>query len=1091
MCGGVLLIALSDSLTIYLAGADGYHTGSLIDLCRLAGFAVLALAALSTIDESPVEPSPLQVPSRARMSLPYLPLLLAGGFGLGQVIPDMALGPFPVMVVVLVLAVLARQFVVLVENQRLLSDVARQAFRDGLTGLANRALFLDRLEQAVDRHRREMVPLAVVCLDLDDFKTVNDVLGHPAGDELLIRVAGRLTRYVGDGQLVARLGGDEFAVLIDGPLEDAVSAADRILDAFNPPIVIDGMALTVRPSIGLTCAAKASQTTVDDLLRQADLAMYAAKREGGGCLRTFVPELDHPYELPRSPVPTAIAEPPRPVTSTAEPVLSTHTARRTPRIVWLAVGAVLIGTVVFAISTQLRTVPRPSALFDGWLYTGLMLSAAGLVAARAWRVAVERWGWLLIAAGLGCSALGDVVYVLWVPSGQSPNAADPLYLAFYPLAYAGMVLLMRTRMQRVPAAIRLDALVVGCTLAAAGAALMIGPIASTTSGSLATVLVGLAYPAGDLLLLALATGMLAIFGWRTEWRWGLVVAGLMSWAVADTVYLFQTANDSYIEGTWIDTFWLVASLLVATASWLPSAAGVSRSTPGLGSLAPSVVCTVVALAVLILANDSRVAVVLAAASLTVVAVRFAVTLRNVSAVAKSHQQAMTDDLTGLANRRALATALTAVSFGDAAPTRTDRARPRQGLLLLALNQFEEINDSLGRHVGDELLRHIAGRLSESLRPEDLLFRTGGDEFAVLLADRMDLTTVRAQAGYLVETLLAPFDLDQITVQVDAGVGIALYPDHCADPQQLLNRAEAAASHAKAVVSRIAVYDAAEETQSGDGPRLVEDLREAPSSCELTCHYQPKISALDGRVHSVEALVRWPHPTRGLLGPDQFLPAAEKAGLMRPVTARVLDLALAQIRSWRDQGIALTVAVNLSTTNLLDVGLVDTIDRLLRTHQLPPDALILELTESTLATDSQRSRNTVTALRRLGIRLSLDDYGTGWSSLARLQDLSVDELKLDKVFVARLARDPRSIAIVRSTVALAHSLGADLVAEGVEDLATLQALRRYGCSITQGYVHCPPVPADRLQQWVTNGRRRVDTDELALQPSADSQQIAMH
>ena len=396
-----------------------------------------------------------------------------------------------------------------------------------------------------------------------------------------------------------------------------------------------------------------------------------------------------------------------------------------------------------------------------------------------------------------------------------------------------------------------------------------------------------------------------------------------------------------------------------------------------------------------------------------------------------------------------------------------------------MNQFEEINDSLGRHVGDELLRHIAGRLSESLRPEDLLFRTGGDEFAVLLADRVDLTTVRAQAGYFVETLLAPFDLDQITVQVDAGVGIALYPDHCADPQQLLNRAEAAASHAKAVVSRIAVYDAAEETQSGDGPRLVEDLREALSSCELTCHYQPKISALGGRVHSVEALVRWPHPTRGLLLPDQFLPAAEKAGLMRPVTARVLDLALAQIRSWRDQGIALTVAVNLSTTNLLDVGLVDTIDRLLRTHQLPPDALILELTESTLATDSQRSRNTVTALRRLGIRLSLDDYGTGWSSLARLQDLSVDELKLDKVFVARLARDPRSIAIVRSTVALAHSLGADLVAEGVEDLATLQALRRYGCSITQGYVHCPPVPADRLQQWVTNGRRRADTDELAL------------
>lgn len=248
MCGGVLLIALADSLTIYLTGADGYHTGNLMDLCRLAGFGLLALSALSTIDEPSVEPSPLQVPSRAQMSLPYLPLLLAGGIGLGQVLPNIGLGPFPVMAVILVLAVLARQFVVLIENQQLLTDVARQAFRDGLTGLANRALFLDQLEQAADRHRREMVPLAVLCLDLDDFKTVNDVLGHPAGDELLIRVAGRLTRFVGDAHLVARLGGDEFAVLVDGPLEDAVSAADRVLDAFSSPIVIDGLALTVRPA---------------------------------------------------------------------------------------------------------------------------------------------------------------------------------------------------------------------------------------------------------------------------------------------------------------------------------------------------------------------------------------------------------------------------------------------------------------------------------------------------------------------------------------------------------------------------------------------------------------------------------------------------------------------------------------------------------------------------------------------------------------------------------------------------------------------------------------------------------------------------
>jgi EAL domain-containing protein (putative c-di-GMP-specific phosphodiesterase class I) len=251
------------------------------------------------------------------------------------------------------------------------------------------------------------------------------------------------------------------------------------------------------------------------------------------------------------------------------------------------------------------------------------------------------------------------------------------------------------------------------------------------------------------------------------------------------------------------------------------------------------------------------------------------------------------------------------------------------------------------------------------------------------------------------------------------------------------------------------------------PNLIQELRAALLDGDpLTVHYQPKVNASDGSVHSIEALLRWQHPSRGLLLPEEFLPAAEGAGLMRKVANRTMNLALQQIRWWRDEGMPLTVAVNLSTTNLLDLDLVSTIDGLLKTHGLPADALILEITESALV-DSARSRNTVAALQRLGVRISLDDYGTGWSSLARLQDVSVDELKLDKVFVSRLAHDPRSVAIVRSTVALARSLGADLVAEGVEDDITLSALRRYGCTITQGFVHSPPLPADDLQHWIAS------------------------
>jgi diguanylate cyclase len=487
-----------------------------------------------------------------------------------------------------------------------------------------------------------------------------------------------------------------------------------------------------------------------------------------------------------------------------------------------------------------------------------------------------------------------------------------------------------------------------------------------------------------------------------------------------------------------------------------------------------------------LASGEGLPVTLAALSLTAVAARFAVTFRDVSALAESHHQMMTDELTGLAkaNRLAVATALTAATFDEPGTSRWDRRGAKLGLVLLALEHSREITVTLGRTVSDELLYRIAKRLSLSVRPGDLLARVGPDEFAVLLSDA-DLTTARAQAGALMDALRAPLALDHITMQVDASIGVSLWPDHCAHPQELLTCSETAMARAKTMTSHIAVYNAVADLPTNNDGQFIADLRSTlaadardapqggtprgnggPAVGELTCYYQPKINASDESVHSVEALVRWRHPTRGLLLPAQFLPAAEDAGLMRPLAARVLDMALTQLRSWRDEGVTLTVAVNLSTTNLLDLGLVASIARLLRTHDLPPESLILEITESTLTTDSQPARNTVAALRRLGTRLSLDDYGTGWSSLARLQDLSVDELKLDQVFVARLALDPRSIAIVRSTVALAHSLGADLVAEGVEDDATLRALRQYGCNITQGNMHSPPLPPAEIQRWLT-------------------------
>jgi len=1071
--GGITTIAVADVAMIFRTGMGTYHVGVLADLGRVAGLGMIALAALSSLKKFPAPAYQPETASRIRLWLPYLPLAMAAAIGLSA-LSQTRQGPVVAALGILVVAVLARQLVVLVANQTLLSELAQEALRDSLTGLANRTHFLQRLEEAIACS--DPVPIAVLCLDLDNFKSVNDALGHPAGDELLIRVAGRLTAALGENETVARLGGDEFAVLLKGSAEDSQAAAHRVLKAFDAAIMIDGVPVTVRPSIGFTVATAPSDTTVEQLLRHADVAMYAAKREGGQCIRSFVPDPPFSYTFPQFTDSTVSAVNSLPANTSGNQATMTRTLRPSsevtaptpgqsndapngirwpPTAIRIALAVLAIGVIAFTVTSVLSPNAGHSVFLTKFLYPALTLSAAALIAVRAYRVTAERLAWVLIAAGMACSAVGDVVYALWVPNGQSPSAADPEYLAFYPFVYAGLLLLMRGRRKQMPIAIQLDSLACGFTMAAVAAALTAGPLHAAATRAPSTVLVGLLYPWGDLVLLALAGGMLPHFGWRNEFRCGLLVVGFIGFAVADTAYLFQTSAGSYRVGSALDACWPASSLLVAMASWAPSWS-VPFPGRGFGPYFKPVACTVVALGVAILAHNSRIAVSLAAFSLVAIAARFSVTFRDVSMLAESHKHAMTDE----------PTALTATSGPALArPSSAAPASSRRALLLLNLCEFQEINDSVGRHFGDELLCHIANRLANCVRREDLLARVSDDEFAILLAQGSDLIAARARAGRLIEALSEPFALDPITVQVDAHIAIALCPDHCDHPQELLNRAEAAIPLARSAISKIAVYESAFGIHRDNDPDLIEELRAALcDGDQLTVHYQPKINASDGSVHSVEALLRWQHPSRGLLLPEEFLPAAEQAGLMRKVTNHTLNLALEQIRSWREQCIATAVAVNLSTTNLLDLDLVGTIEGLLRTHDLPGDALIAEITESALV-DSARSRNTVAALQRLGVRISLDDYGTGWSSLARLQDVSVDELKLDKVFVRRLAQNPRSVAIVRSTVALAQSLGAELVAEGVEDEVRLSALRRYGCTITQGFVHTPPLPANDFRQWV--------------------------
>ncbi|WP_167759081.1 EAL domain-containing protein [Blastococcus sp. TF02A_35] len=419
-------------------------------------------------------------------------------------------------------------------------------------------------------------------------------------------------------------------------------------------------------------------------------------------------------------------------------------------------------------------------------------------------------------------------------------------------------------------------------------------------------------------------------------------------------------------------------------------------------------------------------------------------------------EAHADPLTGLANRRRFIEEVEATVYGAG-----DRSC---ALLMIDLDRFKEINDSFGHSVGDDLLCLVGPRLQQALRPGDLLARMGGDEFAVLLPDA-DAARAREVGEALGAALRDAFVLDGMPLHVDASIGIALCPDHGRDRSLLLARADTAMYAAKRGRHGYEVWAPDGTPATRDRLETLEQLRTALDDDQLTTHYQPKLDLRTGRVTGLEALVRWNHPTRGMLYPDVFLPLAEQAGLMRRLALRVLERSLRDLQGWRAHGHDLSVAVNLSVSNLQDVALPEQVAMLLDAFAVPADALVLEITEDVLMADAARSQQVMAGLRRLGVRLSVDDYGTGYSSLSYLRALPVDELKLDRSFVTHLTTDTRAAAIVRSTLQLSRDLGMSMVVEGVEDSASLAALREWGCDVAQGYHISRPMPAERVLGWL--------------------------
>jgi diguanylate cyclase len=589
------------------------------------------------------------------------------------------------------------------------------------------------------------------------------------------------------------------------------------------------------------------------------------------------------------------------------------------------------------------------------------------------------------------------------------------------LATVGAVLLVLARASEVGLLSWLDAVLGGTAVAALTVALGGDPAPAVAAGG--------------------AVGALALSRWRPGWALPAAIVGLGALAGGGPILA------------------VVAAFALASAAWLrepPAEPGPEFSRVVLFVILLAACVALALLGVGQFRDLDEVAVVLAIVTVLTGMARAGLTVTD--RLRESHRQAVTDDLTGLGNRRHLVDRL------DAAIEQAAASDGTLALLLVDLDGFRELNDTLGHSAGDEVLRQIGPRLAQILRDEDTLARLGGDEFAVVLAPG-DETTASAAGLRLRAALERSFGVGGIRLHVDASVGIALFPEHARDAIGLLQRADVAMYEAKRMRTGHEVYLAARDRHSRDRLLLIGELHGALRAGQLVLHYQPKADLRTGAITGVEALVRWEHPDRGLLGPVHFLPLVEQSGLTRALTGFVVDRALDEIGARRRLGFDLTVAVNLGPADLLDLGLPSEVERLLRLRRFPPDQLELEVSEDVVMADVERTADVLDGLRATGVRTALDDFGAGHAALSHLKRLRLDTLKIDRGFIMRLCEDERDAAIARSLVDLGRRLEMAVVAEGVEDAETWRTLAEWGCDEAQGHLLGRPMPADELTAWL--------------------------
>jgi len=672
-----------------------------------------------------------------------------------------------------------------------------------------------------------------------------------------------------------------------------------------------------------------------------------------------------------------------------------------------------------------------------------------------------------------------------------PSSSDLVSLASAPLLLLGVLFLPAHPLPRISRLrVGLDGVMMMTAIVTFSWYFVLGPTLLQGSTSLLARVVGTAYPCGDLVLL-----LCVLLLWARQQDRALrpvlllLSLGMLTLVLTDSVYDYQNLQNSFAIGGPIDPLWSVSFQCIGLAvlalrrvpKLLPAvSAQPSRSlwqillpyafipalgllllymwrTPENSALDPGVYVGTALLIGLVLLRQIVAMRELHTLYVNNNALKVANTRLEIQAQ-QLEKQATHDALTGLPNRSLLWKRM------QLAPPSTHSDQQQAALLILNLDRFKEVNDTFGHQMGDELLRQVGERLCRSVEAVVTVSRIGGDEFAMFLPGA-DETAALQIAMQLQTALEEPFLIGGNPLQIEASIGVALFPEHGNDPRTLSQHADVAMYLAKQSPQRCAFYDIRHDQYDPHRLTLLGDLRKAIANSELRLYYQPKADLHTGLVNGVEALVRWQHPTQGFIPPDQFIPLAEQTGLIAPLTRWVVETAIRQCREWLDAGRELRVAVNLSARNLHDPGIPEAIADLLAQYGVPPHLLCCEITESAVMVDAEHALHMLHRLFTLGVRIAIDDYGTGSASLSYLKRLPADELKIDRAFVQHVTTDQADQAIVRSTVNLAHSLGIQVVAEGVEDQATWDLLANLKCDIAQGYYLSRPIPPPDLVRWL--------------------------